>query len=155
MAAAQLAGSAALSGGLSSESSKLYFLAPNSKGFRCLPGKRRSFDGGRAAALSLSLGRAKLSLPCPIMRRRKAANSRMNSQLSSDCSVESDDVEETVALKQESHPSHSTGEPKYDLPSFCLTLHLYLKKRKKEEFLVHGVVALNSWLLVLFCANKI
>lgn len=108
MAAAQLAGSAAVyRGGLSSESSELSFLSPNSKGFRCLLGKQPCFDFGRAAARPPSLS---LSLPCPIMRRRKAVFAGMNSH---DCSVESDDADETVtvALKQESHPSY---HPKYE-----------------------------------------
>ncbi|XP_057769133.1 protein DETOXIFICATION 45, chloroplastic [Salvia miltiorrhiza] len=99
MAAAQLAGGTAVS----CESNRLCSLAPNYKGFRCLLGKRRSFDGGRAAALPLCLDRAKLLLPCPIIRQRKTAVfPRLNCQLSPDCSVESDDVEDTVALKQES-----------------------------------------------------
>lgn len=104
MTAAQLA---AVSCGLSSGTSKLNFLAPNSKGFRCLLGRWRSFDGAR----SLSLDRAKLLLPCPIICQRKPVLSRLNCQFSSDCSVESNDVEGTVALQQESHPSDTTGGP--------------------------------------------
>ncbi|KAH6787904.1 MATE efflux family protein [Perilla frutescens var. hirtella] len=111
MEAAQLAGGAAVSCGLSSGSRKLNFLAPNSKGFRCLLGRRINFDGGRVGARSLCLDRAKLLLPCPIIRQRKPVFPRLNCQLNSDCSVESNDVEETVALQQESHPSDSTGGP--------------------------------------------
>lgn len=121
------AGSAVVCGGLSNESSELYFLSPNSKGFRYLLGKQKCFDVGRAP--SLSLDRATFSLPCPIMRRRKAVFSRMNSP---DCSVESDDVDETVALKQESHPSY---QPKYDSSTIFSFNPSYLFRKGEWGFL--------------------
>ncbi|XP_047943879.1 protein DETOXIFICATION 45, chloroplastic isoform X1 [Salvia hispanica] len=97
MAAAQLAAGTAVSCGLPKETNKLYSLAVSSKGFRCWVGKRRSFG-------------AKLLLPSPIIRRRESFP-RLNCQLRPDCNVESDDVEETVALKQESLSLDSNGGP--------------------------------------------
>lgn len=120
MAAAQLAGGAAVSCGLSNASTKWDFPATNCIGCRCFLGRRRGFDGGRAGARSLYLDRTKLLLPCPIIRRRKPVFRGLNCQLSPDCSVESSDVEETVALDQEG--------PRYDY-LFCFMLHVYLGKK--------------------------
>lgn len=106
MAAAQLAAGTAVSCGLPKETNKLYSLAVSSKGFRCWVGKRRSFG-------------AKLLLPSPIIRRRESFP-RLNCQLRPDCNVESDDVEETVALKQESLSLDSNGGPRYDHLFVCL-----------------------------------
>lgn len=108
MAAAQLAGGAAVSCGLSNASGKWDIPATNCNECRCFLGRRRGFDGGRAGARSLYLDRTKLLLPCPIIRRRKPIFRRLNCQLSPDCSVESSDVEETVALDQEG-PSELNG----------------------------------------------
>ncbi|KAI3446335.1 hypothetical protein Pfo_003000 [Paulownia fortunei] len=109
MVAAQLSGGAAVSCGLSSRSSKWAFSSTNSKGFRCFLGMRRNIDGGRAGVCSLSLDRAKGFLPYPVIRQRKQIFPRLNSQLSSDCGMQSNDVEESSAIQKACDPSNSSG----------------------------------------------
>ncbi|KAL8468945.1 hypothetical protein ACS0TY_031955 [Phlomoides rotata] len=69
MVAAQLTGGAAVSCGSWNGSRKFDFLATNSKGFRFPHGSRTNFDG--VGVFPLSLNRAKLFLPFPVIRQRK------------------------------------------------------------------------------------
>lgn len=115
MVAAQLSGGAAVSCGLSSRSSILEFSSRNSTGFRCFLGSRRNIVGDRVGVCSLSLDRARGFLPCPVVLQRKQIFPRFNSQLNSDCGVQSSDVEETSAIQDECDPSNASVGLKYEI----------------------------------------
>ncbi|EYU38023.1 hypothetical protein MIMGU_mgv1a003929mg [Erythranthe guttata] len=102
--AAQLSGGASIScGGLSISSSrttKWALPSNNFKGFNSFLGRRINIDDG--GACSLSVNRAKGFLPYPVIRQRNHhVFSRFSSHLSSDCGVQSTDLEDTSALHQD------------------------------------------------------
>ncbi|KAL8536296.1 hypothetical protein ACS0TY_011786 [Phlomoides rotata] len=107
MVAAQLTGGAAVSCGSWNGSRKFDFLATNSKGFRFPHGSRTNFDGG--GVFPLSLNRAKLLLPFPVIRQRKQVLPRFKNKLISSCGVQPDYVEDSAAIEEECHPSDSSG----------------------------------------------
>lgn len=113
--AAKFTVSAAVPCGLWDGSRNIDFPATNLKGFRCSRGSRKNFDGGGGGVRPLSLSRAKLLVPFPVIRQRKQIFPRFNEQLISNCGIQPDSVEETAAIQEECHPSDSSGELKYDV----------------------------------------
>nr|QBM79469.1 MATE39 [Rehmannia glutinosa] len=107
MVAAQLSGGAAVSCGWPSRRIKW---AISSKGSRCFLGRRINLDGGRGGVCCLSSNRETGFLPYPVIRQRKKIFPKFNSLFSSDSEVQSNDVEESIAVQQECDPSNSSGE---------------------------------------------
>ncbi|KAL8060098.1 hypothetical protein ABFX02_02G001800 [Erythranthe guttata] len=103
MAAQLLSGGASIScGGLSISSTRTTKWALPSNNFIGFNSFLGNIDDGGTGACSLSVNRAKGFLPYPVIRQRNHhVFSRFNSHLSSDCGLQSTDLDDTSALHQD------------------------------------------------------